>query len=152
MPDRESQRPCATSPSNIDLSATSMLIPHSNSRSSCGGPCFRSRGDPMESRGDRGQSIRLSRVSRNSSSRTRDRRRTLYIAFRMQGEKFDTWQAPRHTYLGPPPSHDALSGPVPLPSFSLTPLYPYPTRATSIEMCGIFSDSRNERRSTSLMT
>lgn len=34
---RESQRPCVTSPSNIDLSATSsMLIPHSNSRSSCG--------------------------------------------------------------------------------------------------------------------
>ena len=34
---RESQRPCVTSPSNIDLSATSsMLIPHSNSRSRCG--------------------------------------------------------------------------------------------------------------------
>lgn len=34
---RKSQRPFVTSPSNINLSATSsMLIPHSNSRSSCG--------------------------------------------------------------------------------------------------------------------
>lgn len=41
---RKSQRPYVTSPSNIDLSATSsMLIPHSNCRSSCGARGARAR-------------------------------------------------------------------------------------------------------------
>lgn len=98
---RESQRPCVTSPSNIDLFATtSMLIPHSNSRSSCGARARFSRAVGPTDRGERGPldghaCPGICRVARGAAEeRTRSR-------FADAERKIRHMTGPRHTYGAP---------------------------------------------------
>jgi len=87
--ERKSQRPYMTSPSNIDLSATSsMLILHSNSRSSCGA---RTRFAAVRINPPQKQSVSYYRAyPKNCRVTCMIPKKPYVIAFSMQNEKFDS--------------------------------------------------------------
>lgn len=140
---RESQRPCVTSPSNIDLFATiSMLIPHSSSRSSCGARARFARAGGATNRAERGPYDRAYPGIRPVARATAEKR--VWSCFA------DAEQKIRHM-TGPP---DTLMGLQHCPTRRIIPPSPVCTIAAPLQLDqpGLLAGwkARRERRLTSL--